>query len=279
MRKIMKTALALLMALCLLMGTAWAEALPVLQVHQINVGCANCYLVMCDDTALVIDCGIDQEKTAPVVQEYLDKAGFDTLDACIITHWHRDHARNMNRVLAEFADDDTIVYGPSKAMNPDFAPIAKGSYRQMVNFDELQIGGLQLTCLGPARLNGAGSINKDSLNILLTYGSRRILFTGDYVRGPEITKEHKAQITDIDVLQFPHHGIIPYCIDAWVLEIMNPEVIVVPAGFGDNVESLLRKRKMTESTVYDTTNGHVVILTDGEKLEVVTDAAAGQFAN
>lgn len=278
MQKLMRAALALLVALSLLLGTSVAEEKPVLQIHQINVGCADCYLIICGDTSFVIDCGIDQEKTAPKVDEYLAKAGIDTLDACFITHYHRDHARNMNRVLNGFGDENTIVYGPTPAMHRDFGPIATGEYRQLKNYDELDLGGIHLTCVGPTKPVGAGAVNKDSLNILLTYGSRRILFTGDYVRSVDIIEQHRELVENVDVLKFPHHGIEPFCVDAWVVKIMNPELILVPAQFGGNVERLLRQRKMTETTVIDTGKGDVVVLTDGESLEVFTHVEMGQFA-
>lgn len=278
MQKMMRAALVLLVALSLLFETALAEEKPVLQVHQLNVGCANCYLIVCGDAYIVIDCGIDQEKTAPEVDKYLAAAGVDALDACIITHYHRDHIRNMNRVLAGFGDENTVVYGPSKGFyNKEYLPLAAGSYRQMVNYDEIQIGDVHLTCVGPTDTKGGGNINKDSLNILLTYGSHKFLFTGDYVRSADIIDQHEELVRDIDVLQFPHHGLEPYCVDAWVVEIMNPETIVVPGGFGANVEKLLRKRNLTETQVLDTTKGNIVFLSDGAEMEIYTHVLPGQF--
>lgn len=278
MQKMMRAALALLVILSLLFGSALAEDVPALQVHQINVGCADCYLLMCGDVAFMIDCGIDQEKTAPLVDEYLAKAGFDTLDACFITHYHRDHARNMNRVLSQFADEHTVVYGPTVAMHRDFAPIAAGVYQQLLNYDELDLGDVHVTCVGPSKLNGAGAINKDSLNILVTYQGRRMLFTGDYVRSVDVLEQHGDLVKNLDVLKFPHHGIIPFCIDAWALEDMNPDMILVSSGMGSNVRDLLKKRKMTETQVYDIAQGNMVLMVTEAGIELHSQVVPGQFA-
>lgn len=278
MQKLIRAALVLLVALSLLFGTALAEETNALQVHQINVGCADCYLFICGDMAFMIDCGIDQEKTAPVVDEYLAAAGFGKLDACFITHYHRDHVRNMNRVLSQFADENTIVYGPSAAMHRDFAPIAAGVYQQLVNYDELDLGDVHVTCVGPSKLNGAGAINKDSLNILVTYQGHRLLFTGDYVRSVDVLEQHGELVKDLDVLKFPHHGIIPFCIDAWALEDMNPDMILVSSGMGSNVKELLKKRKMTETQVYDIGQGNIVLMVTEEGIELHTQVVPGQFA-
>ncbi len=278
MQKMMRAVMVLLVALSLLLGTAAAEK-PLLEVHQLNVGCANCYLVKCGETSFVIDCGIDQESTAELVDEYLAAADIGKLDACIITHYHRDHIRNMNRVLGGFADENTVVYGPSKGFyNKEYLPFAAGYYRQMVNYDQIQLGDVLITCVGPTDTKGGGNINKDSLNILLTYGSHRFLFTGDYVRSVDIINQHEELVRGIDVLQFPHHGLEPFCVDGWVVEIMQPKMIVVPGGFGSNVEKLLRKRNMEGTQVLDTTKGNLVFLSDGAEMEIYTYVQPGQFA-
>lgn len=279
MRKMMRAAAVLLVALTLLFGTSMAEKKPLLEVHQLDVGRANCYLIKCGETSFVIDCGIDQETIAPLVDEYLAAADIGKLDACIITHYHRDHIRNMNRVLAGFGDENTVVCGPSKGFyNKEYLPFAAGYYRQMVNYDQIKLGNVQLTCVGPTDTKGGGNINKDSLNILLTYGSHRFLFTGDYVRSVDVMEQHEELLRDVDVMQFPHHGLEPFCVDGWALERINPKTIIVPGGFGSNVERLLRQRKMGETQVLDTTKGNLVFLSDGAQMEIYTYVQPGQFA-
>lgn len=275
----LRAAAVLLVALTLLFGTSQAEEKPLLEVHQLNVGCANCYLIKCGETSFVIDCGIDQETTAPLVDEYLAAADIGKLDACIITHYHRDHIRNMNRVLAGFGDENTVVYGPSKGFyNKEYLPFAAGYYRQMVNYDQIKLGDVQLTCVGPTDTKGGGNVNKDSLNILLTFGSHRFLFTGDYVRSVDVMEQHEELLRDVDVMQFPHHGLEPFCVDGWALERINPKTIIVPGGFGGNVERLLRQRKMGDTQVLDTTKGNLVFLSDGAQMEIYTYVQPGQFA-
>lgn len=279
MQKMLRAALALLVALTLLFGASMAEEKPLLEVHQLDVGCANCYLIKCGETSFVIDCGIDQETIAPLVDEYLAAADIGKLDACIITHYHRDHIRNMNRVLAGFGDENTVVCGPSKGFyNKEYLPFAAGYYRQMVNYDQIKLGNVQLTCVGPTDTKGGGNINKDSLNILLTYGSHRFLFTGDYVRSVDVMEQHEELLRDVDVMQFPHHGLEPFCVDGWALERINPKTIIVPGGFGSNVERLLRQRKMGGTQVLDTTKGNLVFLSDGAQMEIYTYVQPGQFA-
>ena len=78
-------------------------------------------------------------------------------------------------------------------MNPDYAPLANGAiYQQMKDGDELTIGGwLTVNCVGPETVKNNGNQNMDSLNFVLIYGQKRMLFTGDAMeeRTQEILSE------------------------------------------------------------------------------------------
>lgn len=75
-------------------------------------------------------------------------------------------------------------------MNPDYAPLANGAiYQQMKDGDELTIGGwLTVNCVGPETVKNNGNQNMDSLNFVLTYGQKRMLFTGDYAASGNINR-------------------------------------------------------------------------------------------
>ena len=255
-----------------------AEEREILRVHQINAGCADCYLVTCGDTTFMIDCGTDQEHTRVAMLDYLRQAGFGTLDACIITHYHFDHVGNVNTVLAEFGDENTVIYGPSENMAAEYLPLAAGTYCQMKNNDEITLGNVHIVCVGPRTVSSKGRVNKDSLNLVMTYGERSFFFTGDYVRSKSVVEDHRELIENVDVLKFAHHGIIPYCIDAWVVKLADPELILVPGVYGWNVRDMLRKNDMKEVDVLDISKGNIVVTTNGQSLESFTDVQPGQFA-
>lgn len=278
MQKMIRAALVLLVALSLLCGIAFAESLPVLQVHQINVGCANAYLLICGDTKVMIDGGTEHIAKRNEMLDYVRMAGVDRLDACIVTHYHGDHVGNIQEILGAFGDKNTVVYGPTEEMAYNYRPLVTGVYRQMKNFDEVTIGDVHFTCEGPDTIDGKGGVNRDSLNIVLTYGSRRWMFTGDFVRGQSVIRDHRALVTEIDVFQFPHHGLKPYCVDPWAVKVFQPEIILVPGVSAWNVRDMLCQNYIPEAEVLDYSKGHVVILSDGDSLDVHTKVAPGQYA-
>lgn len=222
--------------LCLLtpfyakLDAASAEEQPVLQLHQIAIGCADAYLLKLDDIAIMIDGGNDTERSPEKLKTYLDEAGFDHLTAYFVTHYHDDHAGNLRLFMEAFGTEDTVVYGPTETLSDVYGPLPTGEYRQMKDNDVLNIGPLQFFCVGPQEIKYDGAANADSLNFIVTYGERRFLFTGDYAHSKAFLDQHADDVRDIDVLKFPHHGLEPFLIGERTLRLVNPSIILVPGS-------------------------------------------------
>lgn len=288
-----------LLLLCLMMlvpaaaEEETAVSAPVLELHQMAIGYADGYFIRCGDIEIMIDGGNpDPEKPTDDVVEYLRAVGVEKLDAYIITHWHLDHCMNVNVVLSEFGDENTAVYSPSEEV-PEFvwyqplgkvmmAPLAAGTYHQMKIHDVIQIGDLTITCTGPETVGSKGKHNKDSLNFLIQYGKRRMLFTGDYAHSNEINKYFSEFCRNVDVLKFPHHGGKPYEIGVRASKTVAPTYVLVPSMnnnygiyrfFVDNDVKIKRENVLTERS------GHAVILTDGaDYIEARTQQNPADYA-
>lgn len=268
----MKRFLALLSVLMMLLSAAGAqeeETAPLLEVHQMAIGYADGYYIRCGDIEIVIDGGNPNPKwpTEDVVN-YLRAVGATTLDACIITHWHKDHCDNVNVVLAEFGGENTVTYSPSEEVHPDYAPLANGTYMQMKADDVILLGDLTITCVGPSEIKYRGRENGDSLNFVLQYGTRRFLFTGDYGQSKDIVA--RAELcANVDVLKFPHHGSEPFEIKPAAMKVVNPSYVLIPSTFNnykvfryftDQGVEVIRENVLTQR------EGHIVIVTDGGDL-------------
>ena len=292
--------------LCLmLVPAAFAEeaATPILEVHQMNLGYADGYFIRCGDFEMLIDGGNpNPSRENDDVVNCLRALGVETLDMYIITHWHLDHCMNMNAVLAEFGDENTLVYGVTeelpetasgngvdgKAVVVQMAPLANGVYCQMVMGDVIEVAGMTITCVGPDQPNNNGTANNDSLNFLIQYGQRKFLFTGDAAQSGEINNYFAELCANVDVLKFPHHG-TEQSEGSGTFEIGNrcarnisPTYVMVPSdmnnwkiyqyfgGLGVAVE---------RDNVLTNTAGHFVFLTDGgEYFEVLKKVQPEDFA-
>lgn len=277
----MKRLLALLLLLtlgALLPAAAEESAPPLLEVHQMMLGCADGYLIRLGDVNILIDGGeANPGKPEGGVMAYLHAAGVEHIDAVIITHWHLDHCMNLNDVLAAFGSEDTVVYSPAEAVPAEIdngtviipiGPLVTGRHQQMRMGDVLEFSGMTITCIGPERLSLGGGCNSDSLNFVLQYGSRRFLFTGDFAQSSGISA-YSELCANVDVLKFPHHAIEPYEIGSTALRTVRPTWVLVPGvvnkykvwNHADNLGV-----KFPRENVITNADGHVVILTDGAEL-------------
>lgn len=290
----MKKFFALLLCLLMAFPVVLAEetASPVLELHQMVLGYADGYYIRCGDAEIMIDGGnpFPKDRGNTDVMDNLRALGADKLDIYIITHWHLDHCMNINAILAEFGDENTIVYSPASKL-PATAegegvviqvdPLANGTHRQMVMGDVLELGGMVITCIGPRAVSQNGRCNADSLNFVLQYGRRKMLFTGDYAQSGPIIKEYQELCSSVDVLKFPHHGGEPFEIGVKASRNTAPEYVLVPSQLNNyKVYTFLHDNgvKVERDKVLTNRAGHVVVLTDGDFLEVRTEQNPADYA-
>lgn len=284
----MKKLIALLFVLMMTLGTACAEdkTAPVMEVHQLELGYADGYYIRCGDIELMIDGG------KPVafsnnddVLNFLRTLGAKELDAYIITHWHLDHCENFDRVLENFGTENTILYSPSEALpkkfdsgkrKMDVPPMPTGIYRRMQQGDVITLGDLTITCIGPENGGRYGLTNPDSLNFVLQYGDRRMLFTGDFAASNNICDVYPELCKNVDVFKFPHHGSKNtsggYEVKAKAIHVISPEYVLMPSYLNSYpVYTWMNENgiEIPQENILTMREGHVVILTDGaDYLEV-----------
>lgn len=288
----LKRILALLFCLMLLPSAMAEETAPIMELHQMDLGYADGYFIRCGDVEIMIDGGnpYPPQPNDDAI-DCLRQLGVDTLDVYIVTHWHLDHCMNMNTILAEFGTADTVVYGASpelpltaegEGVEVAMSPLANGTYRHLKMDDVFEIGGMTFTCIGPDEINMKGKSNKDSVNFVIQYGTRRFLFTGDYAQSGEINNRYPELCSNVDVLKFPHHGSEPYEIGNKAARKVSPTYVLVPSGlsnykiqqFFDNLGI-----KVARENVLTNMAGHVVILTDGgEYFDVRTEQNPADYA-
>ncbi len=171
-----------------------------------------------------------------VVSEFLWERGYSRIDHIVTTHADADHtqglidvARNFNIGNAYFAaaqiasDETEELFG----ILDDRGVVTLGLQRG----DRVSIGGAELEVLHPTANSTAANTteNNRSLVLMLRYGGRSILFTGDI----ELQAEAEilalgAEIAE-DVVKVPHHGSrtssTPDLVNA-----TDPKIAVIPVG-------------------------------------------------
>lgn len=230
-----------------------------LEIHQINVSCANAYLIRYDNYTIFVDGG--QSFAYNRVEKYLSNFDVDSIDCYIATHWHSDHVSNAEKILTNYGSSKTVVYGPSESPSSKFLS-NNHHYMQMVHGASFNLGDITITCVGPDSVTQSGAVNNDSLNVLIQYGDFKFLITGDYLEDAAFNM-YADLLTDIDVLQMPHHGLKPYCISEDALIVCNPSTILVPAESSKPTSELVAKLDL-EANVLDNTSGSIAIVSYGD---------------
>lgn len=272
-------ALLLLIMLSLAFGSAGtAESLPEMQLHQVAIVSANCHLLIAGNTVILVDGGTDTDAglSPDVMLEYIAATGIDHIDAHFVTHYHNDHAQQLDDFSRDYGTDSTVVYGPSAELPSRFLPLPNGRYEQLVAGQEVDVGPFHVKCVGPEPSPEiTGETNRNSLNLVITYGQIRILVTGDYMTGYPREK-YPDDITNIDIMIFPHHGIEPFAIGRMALRMINPGLVLVPGRASSGVIDFLRQNGM-KPIVMSPTYGHIVVTSDGTTWELHQDVQPGEY--
>ena len=196
----------------------------------LNVGKADCLLLLTEGQAYLIDSGYDYTYNA--LAELLRREGVARLDGVFLTHCDKDHYGG----LAYLADSGVAVdawYAPaiyyevSEAQHPMVLAAAKrGQKVQWLNAgDKLELGGASLRVLGPLTQNTTNE-NNNSLVFSVETPDGTLLFTGDMKLEEEYELLEADLIGPADVLKVPFHGDNTASSQAFV-ERVSPQIALI----------------------------------------------------
>ena len=273
--------LALLLLLAQLAAPAMAaeevaesQRLPVLQLHQMVAGCADRYMLILDDLVIMVDCGSNSvHRVVPDgLFNYMNALGIDHVDYLFVTHYHQDHAMHIDSLMETYGHENSVVFGPSPELPRRYLPLPNGHYKQLLDNQELDIGPLHITCLGPEKPNMDGESNICSLNFLVEYGETCIFFTGDAVAA-SIVQRHAEELSRVDILKFPHHGISlsNTTIPEAAVRLMPLKVVLFPGNNPSHIQNYLTRLGKPDARRYSNASGNFVVLTDGVDIAVQTN--------
>lgn len=242
------------------------------QIHYIDVGQADATLIICDDNAMLIDGGNNDD--GPAVVAYLTSLGITELDLVVGTHAHEDHIGGLDDVIEAFPTEQ-VWY-------PDYI---HGTYTETSFLDaakERNITPYQpepgtTYTLGSAICQVVGPINLDtdepnntSIVIRVLYGDTAFLFCGDAEFDEESAILEAGYDISCDVLRVAHHGSDSSTKYRWVkAAAADYAVISVGTGnsYGHPTETTLSILEDADMKVYRTDlQGHIVCISNGTEV-------------
>ena len=246
------------------------------EVHFLDVGQADCSLIICDDETLLIDGG--NVADSEYVVSYLSEVGVKELDYVICTHAHEDHVGGLVGPLTAFTVTET-VYAPATGATTkcykNFVAAVQKQNKTIVTpvFGEiLRLGTAEVQFICPTTDKNYEDINNTSLVVKIVYGETSFLFTGDAERELELDILETDFDLSADVLKVGHHGSDSSTTYPFLREVM-PEIAIISVGedntYGHPTEGTLSKLNDADVTTYRTDiNGDIVVTSDGENIDV-----------
>lgn len=252
-------------------GTFGEEAAEELEIHFLDVGQGDCTLLFCGGEAMLIDAGDNNQGTR--IQNYLQKQDVETLKYVVCTHPDEDHIGGMDVILYKF-DCETILMTEEDKDTNTYRDVAdtmenRGYERTLpVVGQQYSLGDADFTILAPSGLSGDS--NNNSVSLLLTHGSNRILFTGDAEEEEEEEMMDGGILSDVDVYKAGHHGSRTSSSEK-LLETVSPEYAVISCGEGNSyghphAETMNQFRARGIQVFRTDEQGTIVMTSDGSEI-------------
>lgn len=187
------------------------EVPSMVQLYCLNIGKADCMLLLSGGKAYLIDTGYAH--TYPALETALEQLNIRRLHGVFLTHCHNDHEGGLEQLFQSDIEIDALyaaaIYYDVKENKH---PAVKAAKERGMQVTFLRQGDVvrpdeetAFTVLGPVRVNEDNE-NNNSLVMHFTSPHGSILFTGDMKEEEEYDLLSRNLLSQADVLKCGHHG-------------------------------------------------------------------------
>jgi competence protein ComEC len=216
-----------------------------------------------------------------VVAEFLWHRGLSRVDYIVATHADTDHIDGLNDVARNFKIKNALV-ARAPSNDPEFFKFANTLKRENIPLkiisrgDVLKFGDVTIEILAPEKTNDANtkSSNEESVVLILRYGSRAFLFTGDIESKTENALLVSPESLRSDVVKVAHHGSKTSSTENFI-GATQAKFAIISVGllspFGHPNKEVTERWKSNNAEVMTTgAKGTITFSTDGKDLKVET---------
>ena len=251
-----------------------------INIHIIDVGQADCILLMSGSSNMLIDTGdLDDDYTDKILK-YLKAQGVSELEYLVLTHPDADHIGGApevinefnvkNCILPDFAKDTNIYENTITALEENDVNVIEGKSGYSFNFGDS-------LCNVLAPIEEAKEANNSSVVIKLTHGENTFLFTGDAELESEelMISKYSAQDLDCDFLKSGHHGSTTSSSQPF-LDAVTPTYAVMSCGEGNKYghphsETIEKYEKMGIEYYRTDIHGTILVISDGSTITITPE--------
>lgn len=202
-----------------------------LWIEFIDVGQGDSILIRSKGANYLMDTGgsLDENNRIGkyITASYLKKTGVKRLDGIFISHFHSDHFAGLRDVIDEI--DTRVIFIADR----DYEDYLKGVNKKIVGLrrgDVLKLkDGIEIKIFNPGKKLYKDNENNNSLVVLMAYGGRSLLLTGDMEEEVEGELLAYEELKGIDIIKVPHHG-SKSSSSLSFLKHTRPKISVIQAG-------------------------------------------------
>jgi len=239
-----------------------------LVVHMIDVGQADCFLLVQDGMTALVDCGT--RSTGEDAVNYIKGLDINKLDYVVGTHPHDDHMGGMYDVITNFEVGSVIIPNgkPSSTTNwytKLMNELKTGEYQiqYVEQGDILNLGDATMLVIA-AETEVSGNDNNYSICLKVSFGQMDMIMTGDAeTEVEEIILQSGANI-DAEILKVGHHGSDTSSSEEF-LDAVSADYALISCGLPNKYEhpikSTMEKLQERNIEVYRTDESGTVIMT------------------
>lgn len=245
------------------------EGTPILEIVFPRVFSSDCAIIRFGDEVMMIDASTKNARMKARIKTAIQSMGVDHIDVAFNSHPHDDHIDGfpyvdeycpIGKMILTFEENfDSHMKTVVKYCNQNEIPI-----EHVGDGDVLTMGPNGEVTMRVIQRNDTGKwgANDRSAMLLIQYGERTILFTGDVEN-----RAQKSYFTTVpeggikaDILKYPHHGQVK--LDDRFLALIEPELAFMNGASGvmDGAKNYLKKKKVPYLIGYD---GLTRMRTDG----------------
>ncbi|EGT3682586.1 AHM family subclass B3-like metallo-beta-lactamase [Clostridioides difficile] len=235
----------------------------------LSTGKSDCILVEIGNKVIMIDTG--EDKNGKQIVDRLKEKGINTLDYLILTHLDKDHIGGVDSVLSSVKVKNIIQANYKKDSKQydeyidslkkvDIEPVLlKDNMNIVINSAEINIH--------PASKSKYESSNDYSIITNISYGEHKFLFAGD-AEEERLSEFINGNTLKYDFVKMPHHGRYDKLTETF-LESISPQYAVITCSEKkEPEEGVLKILERLNIKTFLTSNGEVVINSDGKTLSV-----------
>ncbi len=252
-----------------------------MKVSVLKTGKSDAIVIQSEGSAMMIDTG--EVDDAEKIVQFLKAEGITTLKAMIITHFDKDHVGGAGLIMENFNVERLLIpnYEGTIVEYADFMRAIEAALltpERVSEQMEFTMGAASI-CIEPPLnydVNVIADVVEDYDNTLslmteITCGEKKFLFTADADkrRLNEWLESHRGD--HYDFLKVPHHGKFNAALET-LLQETTPQYAAMTCSkknpADDSVVTLLRNYGVE---VYQTRDGAITLLTDGNAIKVLQD--------